>query len=404
MQAYTSRIMKKTFVFTLLMFSTLFCKAATQIYIPSTSTFHNYVINIGSGTIRNFQGNSTTATFVNSSSATFGNVSIGTTTFSLFSSLWSILRIGQGGILLSKNITPSETSLTNNYYFNGANDNRITANPVSVYTQDSNGSHVFYSDLTGPANTAFTLTQRFKISPSGIANFSNTAVGIGTTTPQSILEISSNTQAIESITTTQSGGNSSLDFRAITSIGTAQRWQLGVGVSSTNGTFQLLDATLGRTNLGISTTTGGVELRGTNTNDNTNDANYGFTASSVSSTAVNFAASNTYQRYLALSLSSGDWLVSGQLEFKRNTATWTEIDILVSLYDGVGTTDAVYGDNNMDFAGSTALSTIDDFPLIIPPTRFSVATSTTVYLKGFCTYSANTPQLRAGSLKKVRIR
>lgn len=83
--------MKKTLIFISLLFTPFISRAATQVYIPSTNTYqgNNSVINIASGTIRNFNAStftvnnlvvSTTITNLNIASATISRLTVSTLT------------------------------------------------------------------------------------------------------------------------------------------------------------------------------------------------------------------------------------------------------------------------------------------------------------------------------------
>lgn len=109
--------MKKLFLSACLFFLPCLAKGATQTYIPSTSTFNPYVINIASGTIRN----------LNVSTMTVNAVVGGTTTFNGPISALAVSQIGIGPVTAAA-VAVSGTGLNPpaTYYY-------------KVYPQQANG-------------------------------------------------------------------------------------------------------------------------------------------------------------------------------------------------------------------------------------------------------------------------
>jgi len=113
---------------------------------------------------------------------TNGNVGIGTTPRSDTHSSWGQLFIGEKGSLISEILGNSGyygTLLSDNLYIDtdtGAFAN-ITTDESSLYSQEA-GAHRFYSQSSGTAGAAVTLSQKMMIDSSG-------NVGIGNTSPSS---------------------------------------------------------------------------------------------------------------------------------------------------------------------------------------------------------------------------
>lgn len=366
----------------------------SAVVIQSTSGASSISIN-PSGSVGIASG---TFTRINISTLTTTNhIALGTTPATNFDSSYTLLRMGQAGTLLSKNTLPSESAFSHNYYFDGS-DKRLVTGAVSVFTQASDGSHRFYSDVSGTAGVTFILTERFRIEQ-GVSYFSNSRVGIGTAAPSDVLVVSSNTVANVVIVSTASSSSSSIDWRATTSVGTPQRWKAGVGISSANGTFEIRDLTAGANRLQISTQTGAVEIWGTNTNDNASPGFIGQTISSTTLNRANFAATGQYSDLLSISLPPGDWLVSAQVQAADNGATVNTWSLGISQTAG-NSSSGLTDENNLALLPPNSNSGAGGS---IPSYRQSLASVTTIYLKYRAVFSVATPQA-GGRISAVRIR
>lgn len=131
-------------------------------------------------------------------------------------------------------------------------------------------------------------------------------------------------------------------------------------------------------------------LNGTTTNNN---AAVGVVGEAVRSFgqvgAASFPASAVWFNVTSISLTAGDWDVSGIVVFEAGpSAVNSSTSAALSLLSGNTTTDQVLGDN-MAQGGATVANTAN-VTLSIPTYRYSLATTTTVYVKAQLTYSTDT--------------
>lgn len=111
-------------------------------------------------------------------------------------------------------------------------------------------------------------------------------------------------------------------------------------------------------------------------------------------------ATGNWGNLTSLSLTAGDWDVTGLSVFDANGATVTAVVLAVSVNSGSTTTDHQVGDNQITTFPAT--STYDS-TAIVPHYRLSLSGTTTVYLKSFVNYSAATPRYRCRlSARRVR--
>jgi hypothetical protein len=143
-----------------------------------------------------------------------------------------------------------------------------------------------------------------------------------------------------------------------------------------------------------------VAIRGTKTNNN---ATAGFVGETVSSAVAGVSAPTTSQfgDLTSISLTAGDWLVTGQGE-QNSTPTSTSASIGISTTSGNSATGLVQGDNQIGTIHTSGFGgawTVAGY-------RMSLASTTTVYLKMNAVYATGTAAGNAfwGRLSAVRIR
>jgi hypothetical protein len=151
---------------------------------------------------------------------------------------------------------------------------------------------------------------------------------------------------------------------------------------------------------GTKTFSGQLIGKGTATNDNAASGYIGESARAINTTFTNAAATTQFKDVTSISLTAGDWLVTGNVSFTLNGATMTQAAAAISINSNNTTTDHVQGDNLVFGAPPTANY---DQDLNIGDYRLSLTGTTTVYLKGRCDFSAGTPQHK-GRISAVRIR
>jgi hypothetical protein len=150
----------------------------------------------------------------------------------------------------------------------------------------------------------------------------------------------------------------------------------------TSGTITLqAPAVSGSTTLTLPATTGNVltsttQLIGTGTTTN-NDASAGYVGEFIDSTATNVTVATTATNLTSISLTAGDWDVSGIVQFYGGGAvTYVvgAINTTSASFSGtaVGKNQIVSATNAANGLGSATL----------PRLRFSLASTTTIYLIG----------------------
>ncbi len=140
---------------------------------------------------------------------------------------------------------------------------------------------------------------------------------------------------------------------------------------------------------------------GTTTNDSASAGFIGEYIESVVSTFGNCTTSTQFGNITSISLTGGDWDITGQVKFTLNGAT-ANADFIgaVSINSGNTTTDHVSGSNTQDSLPPTATN---NNGVTISSYRLSLSGATTVYLKGRAGYSAGTPQM-LGTIRARRLR
>ncbi len=173
----------------------------------------------------------------------------------------------------------------------------------------------------------------------------------------------------------------------------------GNGIYYVAGTFNVATAGIGV--LQLSDGTYGAAIYGTRTNDNQAAGYVGeYVKSAV--TAVSSAANATWGNVTSISLTAGDWDVSCLLNQINNGATQTGIfQGAISAFSGNTTTDHAGGDNTI--SQSTATTNNNQSSVCIPVWRVSIASTTTIYLKGWSQFTAGTPQFY-GRISARRVR
>jgi hypothetical protein len=113
-------------------------------------------------------------------------------------------------------------------------------------------------------------------------------------------------------------------------------------------------------------------------------------------------ATDTYGDLASLSLTAGDWDVTGVVEYILNSGvSITKCLLGISTTTGDSGTGLVAGSNqNLTPQPPTAVA---NQSLVVPSYRVSLAGTTTIYLKGLMSYSSGTPQYAARiSARRVR--
>lgn len=146
----------------------------------------------------------------------------------------------------------------------------------------------------------------------------------------------------------------------------------------------------------------GVSIKGTTTNDS---AAAGYVGERVSSfqTAVNFPTTAEYGDLTSISLTAGDWDVTGHGTASANSGTWTSARLGISTTAGNDGTGLTQGDTYSVGLWASSSTTPLTVPLAIPMVRMSLTATTTVYLKYRAAYTAGNPNMN-GRITARRVR
>ena len=154
---------------------------------------------------------------------------------------------------------------------------------------------------------------------------------------------------------------------------------------------------------GIKTFIGQLIGKGTITND---DATSGQIGESISATigATAFPATGVVGDATSISLTAGDWLVSVTGQVSATDDLVTDASIGASITPGNSFTGLVTGDTFIRTGGVPKNTGSIRGPAAIPNMRFSLAGTTTVYLKYVAGYTGNIPNMQGARIQAVRIR
>lgn len=177
--------------------------------------------------------------------------------------------------------------------------------------------------------------------------------------------------------------------------------ELAIGFDTTNNQGFLQAAVQGTafSTMTINPGGGAVNVRGTNTNDNATAGFYGQYVSSFT-TFTNFPTTAQWGDLVSMTLTAGDWDVTGLLTARNNTSTGTNIQAGISTTSGNSSTGLVFGDNELGELYPTAAV---DSTVSVPGYRQSLSGTTIIYLKFFAGYTVGNPTA-AGRLTARRVR
>jgi len=153
---------------------------------------------------------------------------------------------------------------------------------------------------------------------------------------------------------------------------------------------------------GSVTVTGVLKGAGTTTSDSAAVGIIGEYVESVVGSA-NVGTNQQYSDFTSISLTAGDWDVTGVAHLSRGGANWLDVSVGISVTSGNSGTGLVNGSNFVETAtlAQSAVYTIQT--LVIPAYRISISSTTTVYLKGYLDYISATPT-RMARLSARRVR
>lgn len=260
-----------------------------------------------------------------------------------------------------------------------------TANVVSVAVTGCNGAA---QALQWTSGTGFGCNST--IATSG-ANANITSL-IGITTPIPVSEGGTGAATLTSHGVLLGEGTSAVGQ---TTAGTTG--QVLVGSTGANPAFGTTVAGLTFTSAITPQSTGGIV--GTTTNDSANVGSVGEFPTPTNLTGVSLTSS-TAANVASISLTAGDWDVSGVVRFNPGGSATTS-----NMSAGISTTSATFGAFGTFYANTVPFGSTSGVPNTMgtPSVRISVATTTTVYLVSLCTFSAST-MTSDGLIRARRVR
>lgn len=140
-------------------------------------------------------------------------------------------------------------------------------------------------------------------------------------------------------------------------------------------------------------------IRGTLTNDDATSLNVGqFSSSFIAVGSATSLTTATAKNVTSISLTAGDWDVSGNVNFVATTATVT------AWSGGISTNTNALPTDGSEVPNGTVITLIsENNGITLPRKRISIASTTTVYLVGKATFSAGTVTAYGGiTARRVR--
>ena len=179
----------------------------------------------------------------------------------------------------------------------------------------------------------------------------------------------------------------------------------GTNLSYSSGTFTYINAS-SITVANLYASSGSIKssmVLGTATNDDAPAGRFGEYVSSTAVAFTNTAASGAWGDLVSISLTPGDWDVSGRIDNYINTATWTDVSIGISDTAGNSSANLTRGLNFINTSFGSTSSAVVEVLTSLPSIRWKTSTSTTLYLKIKDSFSAGQPQA-IGSISARRAR
>lgn len=148
----------------------------------------------------------------------------------------------------------------------------------------------------------------------------------------------------------------------------------------------------------------GLIASGTTTNDAAAAGIIGQEINAIVSTYTNFTTTATYENIASITLTAGDWDLSGFFTYSSNSATITAASnaifvISTTTASAAGATEG----RNIAYVPQAALLGTSLFSDSIAPYRVSISGTTTFYLNAQATFTLGNPQY-VGGLRARRIR
>jgi hypothetical protein len=158
----------------------------------------------------------------------------------------------------------------------------------------------------------------------------------------------------------------------------------------------------GQVSATTATFTGQLIGKGTVTNDAASSGYIGESTAAVVMTA-NVPGTGAWGDLSYFTLSPGDWDVTLLCYLYRNGATWSDVNMAVSVTAGNNTTGLSTGQNKVIESWASTSSVIAEKTLVIPSNRISIASPTIIYFKIMSDYTSG-PPTAAGRMTARRMR
>lgn len=199
------------------------------------------------------------------------------------------------------------------------------------------------------------------------------------------------------VTKSAGSGTTTIAANVVTNAKSAQMATNTIKGNNTGGTANALDLTISQIKTMLSIVVG--QFLATATNDNASAGNVGeSTTSTVASGSAISLSTATVANITSISLTSGDWEVSGNVNYSYSSATVTAASGGVTSTSATVPSDGTEINSGLQLTTTTALNSVS-----IPKKRFSLSGTTTVYLVAKTTFSAGTA-VAYGSITARRAR
>ena len=284
-----------------------------------------------------------------------------------------------------------------------------TAHAITYQSVRASTSNVLTPSLqTGTMNLSSGTIQNFTGSNITISTLTANYISVSTmsVSTATITTLATSTMTVSSSTINFLNISNSINIKAGKTVdnpiyfydGSTQKWELYSNTSASNADSFNLYNFASAANLVIVSTSSGASFKGTSTNNNATAGYNGEYVESVVS-LVSFFSNTTFGDLTSISLTAGDWDVSGIAFFQPNGGTITSWDLGISTTSGNSSVGLIYGSN----AESTTPVASSNTSFSIPVYRVSLASTTIYYLKFKSNYSVASP-LANGRISARRVR
>lgn len=388
--------------------STLSSLSALQpvIYNSGTGQFSSTLISLSTGVMGTLPGASVSGNISGNAANITGNLAATQVAAGILGSGVIVSSIAVNGVYPASviagtysNITLPGANVSGNISGNAAN---ITGNLPTTQlsgTLQAAQEPAHTGDVT---NTSGALAMTAATTQANIKNFSSALTSVSSTTFQSAVLIASSTIAQGQIgivgssqlnLLTISSATTGINLVSVSSTPATAPTDYLLSVSSGDGTF-----IFGVKNNSVTSLSGNLSFSntskqgivGSTTTDSPTNGNVGEWVQATAP-AVTVTTSAQFNNVASISLTAGDWDVSG-VGFVNHTGTvvTSNATVVLSAFTGNTTTDHVNGDNAI-VEGSSSGASFSIYSFSITSWRVSLSATTTIYLKVNETFTGTAP-------------